>query len=79
MKEAAQLRRGPDGGGDGRSTELRWQWHAPSHRGQLSAVVGIAYHRGRIVGENAGHRWQVADVSVHHPEERDDRGLGRGD
>jgi hypothetical protein len=34
--------------------------------------------RGGIVGKHTGHRRQVADVAVHHPEKRGDGGLVGG-
>ena len=36
-------------------------------------------HRGRIIRKHAGHRRQIADVSVDDPEQRDDGGLIGGD
>ena len=33
----------------------------------------------RIVGEHAGHRRKVADISVHHAEQCGDGGLVRSD
>ena len=50
-----------------------------SHRQHLGACVSVADHGRRIVGKDAGHRRQVADVAVDHPKERDDRGLVGGD
>jgi hypothetical protein len=36
-------------------------------------------HGSWIIREDAGHRRQIADVSAHDAEERDDGGLVRGD
>ena len=45
----------------------------------MLARVSVAYHRGRVVGEDARHWRQVADVAVDHAKERNDGGLIRGD
>jgi hypothetical protein len=61
----------------GRSACARWRRHAPPHQGHLGASVGVADHRSRIVGEDAGHRREVADVAVDDTEERSDGSLVR--
>jgi hypothetical protein len=47
--------------------------------GGLTLWAGIAHDRCRIVGKYAGHRLQVTDIAIHHPEEGDDRRLVSGD
>ena len=39
-----------------------------------SRLPCCAYHGRRIVGEDAGHGLQIADVAVDHAEEREDEG-----
>jgi hypothetical protein len=47
------------------------------HRGQLGPVVGVADHRGWIVGKHTRHWRQVADVAIY--DAGDDGGLVGGD
>jgi hypothetical protein len=62
-----------------RPASARWRRHAPAHQYHLAAGVGVSDDRSRIIGKDARHRWQVADVAVDHAEERDDGGLVSGD
>ena len=64
---------------DGWPAKLGRRGHSPAHHSQLSLSASVAHNWGRVVGKHAWHRWQVADVSVHDPEQRDDRGLVRRD
>jgi hypothetical protein len=54
---------------------LRRRWHAPPRRGEFAAINPVAHDRRLVVREDARHRRKVADVSVDHPEQRDDGGL----
>src|ERR1700720_3738565 len=61
---------------DARKAASTWRrWHAPAHHDHLAHGACVAHDRSGIVGKDAGHRWQVADILVHHPEQGDDRGL----
>jgi hypothetical protein len=59
--------------------EFRRRRHSPTHHGQLAFGADVAHDRSGIVGEDAGHRRQVADVSIYDAEQIDDRGLVGGD
>jgi hypothetical protein len=55
--------------GDWRPAELGRRRHSPSHHHHhLALLAGVAHHRRRVVGKHARHWWQVAGVSVQHPE-----------
>jgi hypothetical protein len=41
----------------------------------ISLGICIPDDRRRKIGKHAGHRRQVADLAVHHPEKRDDGSL----
>jgi hypothetical protein len=48
----------------------------PNRKRAAEYLVAVVANDGcRIVWEHAGHRQQVADSAVHHPEERNDGGL----
>jgi hypothetical protein len=46
---------------------------------KLTTKTLAGNHRGRIVGKDAGHRREVADMAVDDAEQRDDCGLVSGD
>ena len=50
---------------------------SPAHQRHLGRGFRVAYHGRRIVGEDAGHGPQIADVAVDHAEEREDGRLVR--
>jgi hypothetical protein len=52
---------------------------APAHQHHLLVRCRHCGSPGRVVGEDAGHLRQVADVAVHSSEEGGDRGLVRRD
>ena len=52
--------------------------HTPTHHGEFALGAGVAHHRCGVIGENAGHRRQVADVAVDDAEQGGDCGpVGR--
>ena len=53
--------------------------HALAHQHHLFGGRDTANHRCRIVRKNAGHRRQIANVSVHAPEQTGNRCLVSGD
>lgn len=57
----------------------RWRRDPPPHHHHLAAIIDIAHHRSRIVGEHAGHRREVADVAIDDAEQPSDGRLVRGD
>jgi len=57
------------------AADLRRRRHPPPHRHKFGPAVGIANDRSWIVGKYTRHRWQIADIAVDHPEQRDDCGL----
>jgi hypothetical protein len=65
------------GVGDGKTAGAWWRRHAPAHRDQLALVSGVTHHRRGIVRKHPGHRRQIADVPIHHSEERNDGCLAR--
>ena len=71
-------RRVPDVG-DWVSASTRRRWHSPAHHHNLTLTGCVAHDRRWIVREYAGHRRQISDILVHHPEQCDDRRLVRGD
>ena len=80
LQPAAPVRRrGVADVGYWRSAGPRRWWHAPPHQHQLALRASIADDGRRIVGKHARHRRKVADVTVHHAEERADRFLIGGD
>jgi hypothetical protein len=72
-------RRGVPDVGDRISTSSWRRWHSPTHRRQLAFGAGIPDDRRGVVRKHARHRRQVADVTVDHPEQREDGGLVGGD
>jgi hypothetical protein len=71
-------RRVPDVG-DWVSASTRRRWHSPAHHHNLTLTGCVAHDRRWIIREYAGHGRQISDILVHHPEQRDDRRLVRGD
>jgi len=63
---------------DRRAAGARRRRHSPTHHGELTFGTRVTHHGRRVVGKDPGHRWQVADVPIYHPEECDDGGLVRG-
>jgi hypothetical protein len=62
--------------------DSRWRDLVDNYQQQVGkevARLGGRVDRSRVVREHAGHRRQVADVSVQDPEKPDDGGLVRGD
>jgi hypothetical protein len=48
----------------------RWWRRPPPHQDKLAPGIGVADHRGRVVGKYA-RRWrQIADVAVDDAEQR---------
>src|ERR1700737_4743987 len=80
LEPAAPVRRGGVADiGDGIAAGSWRRWHAPAHHGELAIAARGSHDGRRIVGEYTGHRRQVADVSVQHPEKGNDGRLVRGD
>ena len=44
-----------------------------------SCLTGLGSHRSRIIGKDSRHWREIADVAIDDAEQRDDRGLVRGD
>ena len=53
--------------------------HTPAHFCQRAPGVDVADHGRGIIRKHTRHGRQIADISVDYAEERDDRGLVRGD
>jgi hypothetical protein len=52
---------------------------APTHHRHLGPGLRVGDHGRGIVREDAGHRRQVADVTIDNTKERSNRGLVGGD
>src|ERR1700737_5395743 len=65
--------------GDWVPASTRRRWHSPAHHHNLRLTGSVAHDRRWIIREYAGHGRQISDILVHHPEQRDDRRLVRGD
>ena len=86
--ETAMLRPQPDAPvrrcgvanvGNRGTARARWRRHTPAHHQHLQSALAIADHGSRVIGKHARHRLKVADIAIDHAEQRDDRGLVRGD
>src|SRR5216683_569835 len=60
---------------DGMTASARGRRHSPAHHDQFTFSACLAHDGRRIVGKHARHRRQVAEVPIHHAEQRNDGGL----